>query len=121
MRRYVTAMLLVAIVAPLATAQTRPMAPPPTTPTPTPIAIPITSARPPTGYYKSGGVLVGSDGYYPFDTGAYLLGGYDGLTRSTGTFYMVPPATAFGPPAPVVVESAAPVYATGRGRLFHKR
>jgi hypothetical protein len=93
-------------------------------PVPAPIVIPITSAKPPAGYYKSGGVLVGADGYYPFDTGAYLLGGFDGLTRYSGTYYMVAPAAAMplqgAPPIEPVPLYAAPAGPT-RGRLFHHR
>jgi len=59
------------------------------------------------GFYKSGGVLVGSNGYFPYDTGAYLLGGTDGLARSMGFYTMVPavtmdsaPGTGTGAPCP---------------------
>ena len=99
-----------------------PLEPPPVTvapaPKPEPIVIPVTAAKPPQGFYKSGGVLVGADGYYPFDTGDYLLGGTQGLARSTGFFYMVPSATAYAGPT---VEASASVYATGRHRFFHRR
>ena len=95
-------------------------------PVPAPIVIPVTSARPPAGYYKSGGVLVGADGYYPFDTGAFLLGGFEGLARYHGTYVMVPGAIAHppAPAAPVGVEPIPiePAPASGhRGRLFHRR
>ena len=95
MTRYAAAMAVVALLAPHCDAQPVPVAPPgpgAATP-PAPIVIPITSSKPPSGFYKSGGVLVGADGYYPFDTGHYLLGGFDGLTRYSGSFVMVPPGS----------------------------
>jgi hypothetical protein len=124
MTRYVVATALLVSLAPAAGAQPVPINPPPgTVSAPGPIVIPITSAKPPSGFYKSGGVLVGADGYYPFDTGPYLLGGYEGLTRYSGSFVMVPPGGAHA--APAGPELAAPVYAAPysghRGRLFHRR
>jgi hypothetical protein len=122
MTRFAVATVLAAILAPLAMAQSRPPAPiDPPLPPPTPIVIPIQTAPPAAGYYKSGGRLVGADGYYPFDTGYYLKPGYEGLARSTGTFVMVPAPAAYGPPAPAIVESVVPVYSTGRGHFFHRR
>lgn len=66
-------------------------------PTPTP-GTPVRNTGV-SGYYKSGGVLVGSNGLFPYDSGAYLLGGTDGLARSSG-FYMIVPATGEGFDAP---------------------
>ena len=140
MRRILAAVVLMALVAARGDAQPVPIAPPGPgakqapvappgpgakvvplpAPIPAPIVIPVTSAKPPSGFYKSGGVLVGADGYYPFDTGAYLLGGFDGLTRYSGTFYMVSPGAATAPPIEPVPLHAAPPGHT-RGRLFHRR
>jgi hypothetical protein len=103
-----------------------PIRPPVAPPSPGPIVIPITSAPPVSGYYKSGGVLVGGDGYLPFDTGAYLLGGFEGLTRYYGSFVMVPPGAmnlTYSPGASVANSEPSPIYPTARahGRLFHRR
>jgi hypothetical protein len=35
--------------------------------------------------------VVGAYGFYPYDTGDWLLGGTDGLTRQSGSFTMVYP------------------------------
>ena len=59
-----------------------PVPPPPTYSGPAGPAIP---------YQKMGGLVVGETGYYPYDTGAWLLGGTDGLTRQSGAFTMVFP------------------------------
>jgi len=132
MTRFAIAAVLVTLHAACGKAQPVPVAPPgpggvkapAPLPAPAPIIIPVTSAKPPSGYYKSGGVLVGADGYYPFDTGAYLLGGFDGLTRYSGSFYMVPgplstvpAASPLAEPSPLVaVPATAP-----RAGLFHRR
>jgi hypothetical protein len=127
MTRFATAAVLVSVLASRGDGQSVPISPPgpgAATP-PTPLVIPITSAKPPSGFYKSGGVLVGADGYFPFDTGHYLLGGFDGLTRYSGTFVMVPPGYSSMPSptssAPVIAGDPAPVIAGHRGRLFHRR
>lgn len=57
--------------------------------------------------YKSGGQILGRDGIYPYDSGEYLLGGADGLTRYGGSFTMELPG-------------GAPALATGKHR-FHSR
>lgn len=143
MTRFIAAVVLVSLAAARGEAQPVPIAPPgpgarpvpvpvvppgpgarlAPTPVPmrAPIVIPVTSAKPPAGYYKSGGVLVGADGYYPFDTGPYLLGGFEGLTRYSGTYVMVPGAVAHPPVAsgPVPVEFAPA--AVPRGRFFHRK
>jgi hypothetical protein len=49
-------------------------------------------------FHKSTGVVVGAYGYYPYDTGNWLLGGTDGQTRQSGSFTMV--GSAFVPPGP---------------------
>lgn len=126
MARYAVSAVFLVLFAPLVSAQPLPSGPPPG-PAPGPIIIPVTSAKPPYGYYKSGGVLVGADGYLPFDTGPYLLGGFDGLTRYSGSFVMVPPGPLSVPYAfsPAMNEPAAPLYpvvpAPSHGRLFHRR
>ena len=127
MRRFVISAALLICFVPVANAQPAPSGPPVGAP-PQSIVIPVTSAKPPYGFYKSGGVLVGADGYLPFDTGPFLLGGYDGLTRYSGSFVMVPP----GPPSPLYSLSppmpdefagvSGPVISSGKhGRLFHRR
>lgn len=134
MLRCAVSSVLLIWLAPLAEAQYGPVQPSPPVPirppvappSPGPIVIPITSAKPPSGYYRSGGVLVGADSYFPFDTGAYLLGGYDGLTRYYGSFIMVPPGQLNAPTAsgPIVENpEPGPMYPAARshGRLFHRR
>jgi hypothetical protein len=132
MMRYAASSLLLLWLAPLAAAQYAPppslpvpIRPPTAPPSPGPVVIPITSAKPPSGYYRSGGVLVGGDGYFPFDTHSYLLGGYEGLTRYWGSFVMVPPGTLNSPDSlntVVVSPEPSPVYPSARshGRLFHR-
>lgn len=88
---------------------------------PAPVIIQIPTSKPPVGYYKSGHVLVGADGYYPFDSGDYLLGGTDGLARFRGQFVMVPTG------APAVTDNGGywghgGSWGNGtRHRLFHRR
>lgn len=76
--------------------QFMPIGPPPPLP---PLNVilpgPVPTPGPPVplggpGFYKSGGVQVGLNGAYPYDSGWYLLAGMDGLTRVSGTFTMVP-------------------------------
>ena len=97
MKWYAIAFALLASIGTLASAQPPviggspppgPGAPAPKAP-PAPIIIPITTGAP-HGFYKSGGVLVGANGLFPFDTGEWILGGTEGLTRSTGFFYVAP-------------------------------
>jgi hypothetical protein len=45
-------------------------------------------------------VVVGVYGYYPYDTGHWLLGGTDGLTRQSGAFTMVYPEASGAVAAP---------------------
>jgi hypothetical protein len=56
-----------------------------------------TTGNPGLGFYKSGNVLVGSNGYYPYDTGDYALAGFAGLARQSGFFTMVGPGGFYGP------------------------
>lgn len=93
-----------------------PLPPPVAVPGPTPTPGPPVTA-PGAGFYKSGGVLVGADGRYPYDTGYYLLGGTDGLARSTGHFTMVYPE----PPAGYGAGAPAGPAKSGLAHLFHGR
>jgi hypothetical protein len=56
-----------------------------------PAVIAVPAGHPMAGFYKTGNLLVGADGNFPFDTGEWVLGGFDGLTRSTGTFSITLP------------------------------
>src|SRR5262249_22856685 len=47
---------------------------------------PGTPPGPALPFHKSGGVVVGAYGFYPYDTGEWLLGGTAGLTRQSGSF-----------------------------------
>lgn len=47
-------------------------------------------------FYKSGNVLIGSAGYFPYDTGEYALAGFDGVARYSGYFTMMPSPGAVG-------------------------
>jgi hypothetical protein len=132
MTRFAFAVVIVGLAAARGAAQPAPVAPPPlgagAFPAP-PIVIQVPVTKAPFAYYKSGGIFVGADGYYPFDTGPYLLGGFDGLARYSGTYVMVPSVPANGvaqsamPSTPIVepvpLDSAQ---SNGhRGRLFHRR
>lgn len=77
-------------------------------PAPNVFVPPGTPPGPAIPFVKSGGLVVGTYGYYPYDTGAWLLGGTDGLTGQRGAFTMVP-AEPIGVVGPVA-----------RGALFHK-
>ncbi|MBA4064223.1 MAG: hypothetical protein C0501_11010 [Isosphaera sp.] len=93
-----------------------PLPPPPAYPGPTPTPGPPV-ITPGAGFYKSNGVLVGADGWYPYDSGYWLLGGTDGFVRSTGHFRMVypEPPPGVGPGGPTV----APRHPHPLHRLFH--
>jgi hypothetical protein len=56
--------------------------PPPTYTGPNGTAIP---------YQKSGGLVVGINGQYPYDSGAWLLASNNGFARQSGAFTMVFP------------------------------
>ncbi|MFM8274692.1 MAG: hypothetical protein ACKODX_20505 [Gemmata sp.] len=133
MKRLVLSAVLVAALGLSAGAQPPP-AYPPSTPPPLepPVGVQPFLAAPPVGapapnvfvppgappgpaipFYKSGGVAVGVYGYYPYDTGHWLLGGTDGLSRQHGSFTMVFP------------ESSGAVgvghgHGHGHGKLFGK-
>lgn len=125
MTRTLVAAVLVAALAPAAGAQPAPVSPPPVVPemvVPLPPELPVPpppavykpnvyvppGARPGPAipYHKSGSVVVGAYGFYPYDTGDWLLGGTEGLTRQSGSFTMVSPG----------------VYPAAKSRhpLFHK-
>ena len=118
MTRLVFAAVLVAALGPVAGAQPIPVVNPPAAPAPAMIvpeapALPVPpppavyhpsvfvppGARPGPAipFHKSGGVVVGAYGFYPYDTGDWLLGGNEGLTRQSGSFTMVGPGVS---PAP---------------------
>lgn len=102
-----------AVAQPPAPAQPAPPAPPPEVvpvvpaPVPPPPAVyrpnvyvpPGAAPGPAIPFHKSTGVVVGAYGYYPYDTGDWLLGGTEGLTRQSGSFTMVHPGV-FPAPAP---------------------
>jgi hypothetical protein len=82
MKRYALALGLTLVLASLCWAQ-----PPqiPSTPTPTSSGV---TFPPPYGPYRQGGLLSNGCLYFGFDSGDYLLGGFDGMIRHTGYFYM---------------------------------
>jgi len=114
MKRYAIALVVTAVLGSFAIAQPpAAFGPPPAIPHQAVLPGPTPSPGPPIatagqdGFYKSGGVIVGRNGYFPYDTGTYLLGGTDGLARSMGFYTMVPapqgtaPAdTSAGSPCP---------------------
>lgn len=93
---------------PPAAVQPNVAAPPVGAPAPNVFVPPGTPPGPALPFYKSGGVVVGVYGYYPYDTGAWLLGGTEGTTRQSGAFTMVYP------------ETGGAVVGGARGSLFHK-
>ncbi len=126
MKRFAIAAVLVAALGLSASAQ--PPVYPPTTPPPLkpplgvaprvelpPVGAPAPNVFVPPGtppgpaipVYRSGGVVVGVYGYYPYDSGDWLLGGTDGLTRQRGAFTMV------------YSESSGVVGPVSHGHLFH--
>jgi hypothetical protein len=68
---------------------------------------PGTPPGPAIPFNKTGGVVVGAYGFYPFDTGNWLLGGTDGLTRQSGSFTMVFPSIS-SDPAPAALPASRP-------------
>ena len=75
--------------------------------------VPEAFAGPAIPFHKSGGVVVGTRGLYPFDTGDWLLGGTEGLSRYAGSFTMVGPGNpVYGEPPTLAGPSA------GRGHLL---
>lgn len=111
MMRALSAAVLVAVLAPAAGAQPAPAPPavpvmaipfPPELPVPPPPAVfqpnvfvpPGARPGPAIPFHKSGGVVVGAYGFYPYDTGNWLLGGTEGLTRQSGSFTMVGPGVS---------------------------
>jgi hypothetical protein len=110
MRRFAIAAVLVAVFGSTAGAQPIPTVQPKPEPTPVLEMVPPVPPPPPAVYqpnvfvppgtrpgpavpfHKSGGVVVGAYGFYPYDTGDWLLGGTEGLTRQSGSFTMVGPS-----------------------------
>jgi hypothetical protein len=124
MTRFAIAAVLVAALGSTAAAQPTPPAPtqpppaPPPVPEMVPPVVPVLPVPPPPAVYrpnvyvppgaapgpaipfhKSTGVVVGAYGFYPYDTGEWLLGGTEGQTRQSGSFTMVHPGV-FPAPAP---------------------
>jgi hypothetical protein len=87
------------------------------TPHPNPGPPPATYNGPPgpaIPIYKSGGVVTGTNGYYTYDTGDWLLGG-GAVTRQNGFFTMVYPGTG-----PVIVGEVYPLVPSSSGHRFRK-
>ena len=82
-------------------------------PAPNVFVPPGTPPGPAIPFVKSGGLVVGVYGYYPYDTGHWLLGGTDGLTRQSGAFTMVYPESTG-----VVVGPVSRGGAHGKARGF---
>lgn len=82
--------------------QPRVDAPPVGAPAPNVFVPPGTPPGPAIPFAKSGGLVVGVYGYYPYDSGNWLLGGTDGLTRQSGAFTMVYPEAGGVVVGPVV-------------------
>lgn len=75
-----------------------PVPPPPAMYRPNVYVPPGARPGPAIPLHKSGGVVVGAYGFYPYDTGDWLLGGNEGVTRQSGSFTMVAPAYLPAPP-----------------------
>ena len=71
-----------------------PPPPPPAVYQPDVYVRPGTPPGPAIPYHKSTGLVIGAYGFYPYDTGDWLLGGTQGVTRSRGSFTMVYPGAA---------------------------
>jgi hypothetical protein len=106
MTRFALAAVLVAALGGAAGAQPTP--PPNQNPDPIPNPNPVpplpTYVGPPgpgVPIFKSGGTVVGTEGYFPYDTGNWLLGGVQPATRQSGWYTMVYPGggavPAYGP------------------------
>jgi hypothetical protein len=128
MTRFVLATTMVVVFGSAAFAQPLPNPVPVITPqtlVPVPHPNPVppfpTYAGPPgpaIPFVKSGGRVVGLDGYYPYDTGLYLLAG-DAVSRQAGYFTMVfPNGNAPGTDAPPAAPAASAPHA--KHRLFHR-
>lgn len=105
MTRFALAAVLVAALGNVAGAQP-PNQPPDPIPNPNPVPPPPTYVGPPgpgVPIHKSGGTVVGTDGYFPYDSGNWLLGGVQPLSRQSGWYTMVypggnaVPAYSYGP------------------------
>lgn len=138
MKRFVLAAMIAAALGAPAPAQpvpglgvppyTVPYPPPPPTAVPVPNPPPVPPAPtyvgppgPSVVFQKSGGTLVGLYGYYPFDTGNYLLG--DGVvSRQAGFFTMVYTGGNFPPAASAesadVLPTARPSHF--KHKFFHR-
>ena len=113
MTRFLLAAVLVAALGSAAGAQQPVPAPQPFPP----VAVQLPLTPPPLGpaipFHKSGGLVVGVYGLYPYDTGYWLLGDTQGVTRQSGAFTMVYPDVV--PAAPTGRSHFA-----GKRGLFHR-
>jgi hypothetical protein len=105
MRRFAIAAALAAALGAPTAAQPVPVMP---VPVPPPPAVyqpnvyvpPDAPPGPAIPFHKSGGVVVGAYGFYPYDTGYWALGSNEGLARQSGSFTMVYPGVFPAPAAP---------------------
>jgi len=97
-----------------------PVPPPPAMYHPDVFVPPGTPPGPAIPFHKSGGVVVGAYGFYPYDTGAWLLGGTDGLTRQSGSFTMVFPGAFPEPAAPPLPAPVMGGHFGGKHGLFRR-
>jgi hypothetical protein len=124
MKRYAIAGVLLAAFGATAEAQL----PPPPGPAPQPQVLPpgpppLNVVLPPPTippgpaipFIKSGNVVIGADGYYPYDTGMYLLAG-TGVDRYGGYFTMMFP----GGNVPAAGAAVVPYAPAGRGHFHGK-
>ena len=132
MKRYAIAAMLLAVFGASVSAQPGPSPPlpPPGLNTPLPPILVLPPGPPPSNvryapptipagpaipFYKSGNVLVGADGYYPYDTGLYLLADTQ-VARYGGYFTM-----AYPPPSSYHLDpGTTPAFPT-LPQLFHGR
>jgi opacity protein-like surface antigen len=102
MTRFALAAVLAVALAQSASAQPAPITlpvpgavlpppPPPALYRPDVYIPPGTPAGPAIPFIKSNGVIAGAYGFYPYDSGDWMLGGTLGLYRSSGSFTMVYP------------------------------
>jgi hypothetical protein len=122
MKLHLMALVLVALVASTASAQSPGNAPspepakaPPPEPTPF-LTIPYTSALTvPNGVFPTARPMFRApEGIYLFDSGLYMLGGADGVARSSGAFIMGCPAPPnYGPYGYGVYPGSSGWYMTG--------
>ncbi len=109
MKRFALTTVLVAALGSSAGAQPVPVP----NPDPVPPAPTYTGpAGPPVAIHKSGGTVVGTDGYFPYDSGLWLLAETK-TTRQSGWYTMVYPGGN-------VVPTYGPTVAPARGHFGGK-